>query len=143
MPPCAPTTAGGAPASLTRIIGNLPRPSLLTMSAYSHLISLPKLRTHSHHRDIERLRHVTLGITRSRRARPWCRTPDAMHDELQCIMERFPHPSQPKAKACVEPCLHLVRGLAGICARCLLLRAWLALLRGAYTALTKSKRRGI
>ena len=64
---------------------------------YSHLISLLKLRTNSHHLDIERLRHVTPSVPRSRRACPWCHTPDALHDELHCVME-CPHLSQTRVQ---------------------------------------------
>ena len=57
---------------------------------YSQLISLVKLRTNSHHLDIERMRHVRPRVPRSRRACPWCRTPGALHDELHCTLE-CPH----------------------------------------------------
>jgi Reverse transcriptase (RNA-dependent DNA polymerase) len=71
-----------------------PAPAITADSiTYSHLISLLKLRTNSHHLDIERLRHVTPSVPRSRRACPWCRTPNAMHDELHCMLE-CPHLSQ-------------------------------------------------
>ena len=64
---------------------------------YSHLVSLLKLRTNSHHLDIERLRQVTPRVPRSRRTCPWCRSPDALHDEKHCIME-CPHLSQTRAQ---------------------------------------------
>ena len=56
----------------------------------SQLISLLKLRTNSHHLNIERLRHTRPRVPRSRRACPWCHTPDSMHDELHCVFE-CPH----------------------------------------------------
>jgi Reverse transcriptase (RNA-dependent DNA polymerase) len=64
---------------------------------YSQLISLIKLRTNSHHLDIERLRHVRPRVPRSRRACPWCRTPDALHDELHCTLE-CPHLSNTRLR---------------------------------------------
>jgi hypothetical protein len=64
---------------------------------YSQLISLIKLRTNSHHLNIERMRHTRPRIPRSRRACPWCRTPGAVHDEQHCILE-CPHLSQTRLR---------------------------------------------
>jgi hypothetical protein len=64
---------------------------------YSQLISLVKLRTNSHHLNIERMRHIRPRVPRSRRACPWCRTPDAVHDELHCVFE-CPHLSQSRLR---------------------------------------------
>jgi hypothetical protein len=64
---------------------------------YSQLISLIKLRTNSHHLDIERLRHARPRVPRSRRACPWCRAPNALHDELHCTLE-CPHLSNTRLR---------------------------------------------
>jgi hypothetical protein len=64
---------------------------------YSQLISLIKLGTNSHHLDIERLRHARPRVPRSRRACPWCRTPNALHDELHCTLE-CPHLSNTRLR---------------------------------------------
>ena len=64
---------------------------------YNQLISLIKLRTNSHHLNIERLRQSRPRVPRSRRACPWCRTPGAVHDELHCILE-CPHLSQTRLR---------------------------------------------
>ena len=64
---------------------------------YNQLISLIKLRTNSHHLNIERLRHTRPRVPRSRRACPWCRTPGAVHDELHCVLE-CPHLSQTRLR---------------------------------------------
>jgi hypothetical protein len=74
---------------------------------YSQLISLIKLSTNSHHLDIEHLRHARPRVPRSRRACPWGRAPNALHDELHCTLE-CPHSFQHPPPV-LRPCSELAR----------------------------------
>ena len=59
---------------------------------YHHLVSLINLRTNSHNLNIERMRHLRPRVPRALRLCPWCRSPEAVHDELHCVLE-CPHVS--------------------------------------------------
>ena len=59
---------------------------------YHHLVSLINMRTNSHNLNIERMRHLRPRVPRAQRLCPWCRSPEAVHDELHCVLE-CPHVS--------------------------------------------------
>jgi hypothetical protein len=112
-----------------------PAPQLRSTNIpYSQLIrSLIKLRTNSHHLDIERLRHVTprARVPRSCRACPWCHTPGALHDELHCTLE-CPHLSNTRLR---YPALFGAgQACRQTCALCSPLSTWLLLWLRLFTA---------
>jgi hypothetical protein len=83
---------------------------------YSQLINLIKLRTNSHHLEIERLRHARPRVPRSRRDPLWqsvspcrCGAPK-VHCMMNCIAQRWSAPIFP-TPACsgVRPCLELAK----------------------------------